>query len=134
MNKKTFATPDASGAVGRRLQFVIIQAGDPTERIIGTLGINSLAPAPSIGYGIHPEFWGMGYVTEAVEGVIRTWWKLPRMESVTQEGEEREKLFACCNKANIGSVRVLQKNGFSIYEEIPMEGDIVAIWSLDMPS
>lgn len=130
MRKKTYATPDASGAVQRRFQFAIVQADDPAERIIGTTGINSLVPAPSVGYGIHPDFWGMGYATEAVLGVVDAWSKVPR---IPIQGLQ-ERLFACCNKANVGSVRVLEKSGFSAYDETNLGGDTVVFWQMDMPS
>lgn len=129
---KTFKTPDASGALGRQFSFAVIQLDDPTLRVIGMVGINALVPAPSIGYGIHPEFWGKGLVSEAVAGVVDAWWKLERTDLKQQSAEdapESEKLYAACNKANTGSVKVLLKNGFEIYEEIPLMGDTVAIFS-----
>lgn len=109
-----------------------MQLDDPTRKVIGMVGINALIPAPSIGYGIHPDFWGKGLVSEAVAGVVDAWWKLERTNMKQQSGEaalESEKLYAACNKANMGSVRVLLKNGFRIDEEIPLMGDTVAIFS-----
>lgn len=130
ITKKTFSTPDASGALGRQFNFAIIRADDPSQKVIGAVGMNALVPAPSLGYGIHPDFWGKGYVSEAVAGVVGAWWKLERREL---EGSEPEKLFAACNMANVGSVKVLQKNGFEIVREIPLEGDIVALFALEKP-
>ncbi|CEO60207.1 hypothetical protein PMG11_04845 [Penicillium brasilianum] len=128
---KTFQTPDASGAIGRQFHFAIIRADDPAQKVIGSLGINALDPSPSIGYGIHPDFWGKGYISEAVAGVIDAWWKLERKDI---EGlGETEKLYAACNKANIGSLRVLQKNGFEILQETHIEGDVVALLGLERP-
>ena len=46
---------------------------------------------------------------------------------------EKEMLYAACNKANIGSVKVLQKNGFRIFEEFHIEGDVVALFGLERP-
>ncbi|KXG50822.1 Acyl-CoA N-acyltransferase [Penicillium griseofulvum] len=133
--KKTFTTPDASGAVGRKFFFAIIRSDDPSQRVIGGAGINSLSPAPSVGYNIHPDFWGKGYATEAVAGIIDAWWKLHRIgfEGAVQD-LEKEKLFAACNRANIGSVKVLQRTGFSIYHEQPIEGDVVALFELEHPT
>lgn len=71
------------------------------------------------------------------------WWKLPRgsakeeLEKTSRDSEEDEpveKLYAACNKANVGSVKVLLKNGFKIYTEVPMEGDIVAFMEVERPS
>lgn len=143
MSEKTFRTPDASGELGRTFYFVMIRADDPSERIVGTVGINSLDPSPSVGYTVHPEFWGQGYATEALGGVMNAWWKLPRrsankeLEKMSRDSEEDEpveKLYAACNKANVGSVKVLLKNGFKIYTEVPMEGDIVAFMEVERPS
>ncbi|KAJ5221675.1 uncharacterized protein N7469_010562 [Penicillium citrinum] len=131
---KSFQTPNASGACGRQFHFAIISAEDTTQRVIGTVGVNSLFPAPSIGYGLHPDVWGKGYAGEAVEGVIDAWWKLDRTDRI-QTGPEsgKEKLFAACNKGNLGSMKVLQRNGFKIYKEMYIEGDSVALFEIQRP-
>lgn len=135
ITKKTFTTPDASGAVGRKFFFAIIRSEDSSRTVIGGAGINALSPAPSVGYNVHPDFWGKGYATEAVAGIIDAWWKLDRMEfDGTGSDLGKEKLFAACNGANIGSVKVLQKTGFSIYREESIEGDVVALFELEKPS
>ena len=133
MAGKKFTTPDGLGALHRRFQFVIIRTDDPTQRIIGTVGINGLTPAPSIGYGIHPKFWGMGYSTEAAHGVVQAWWRLPRAKADRQLPNEwqQERLYACCNKDNIGSCKVLEKIGFCVYNEELLEGDQVLFWHLE---
>ncbi|KAJ5138669.1 Acyl-CoA N-acyltransferase [Penicillium bovifimosum] len=130
--RKTFTTPDASGAVGRQFFFTVTRIDDPSQKVIGFAGINSLVPAPSVGYNFHPDFWGKGYATEAVAGIVDAWWKLGRVHS--KEVVLKEKLFACCNMANIGSVKVLQKVGFTIYREQPAEGDVVALFELEVPT
>ncbi|KAM0107718.1 hypothetical protein ACP6JB_006616 [Aspergillus fumigatus] len=126
MMKKVFKDPDAAGAVGRLFFFVIIPKNEP-DRIIGSLGVNSLSPAPSVGYAMHPSYWGRGYASEALRGVIDAWWKLPRVDGLGHE----EKLFAAVNIANKGSVKVLQRNGFKIYKEVVLEGDTVACMELE---
>jgi RimJ/RimL family protein N-acetyltransferase len=130
---KIFKTPDASGALGRQFTFAVICADDPSHKVIGAVGINGLKPSPSIGYGIHPDFWGKGYASEAVAGIVDAWWKLPRKEPEPGLDTGTEKLFAACNKANIGSVKVLQKNGFEIIKEAQLEGDTVALFALVRP-
>ncbi|KAJ5133714.1 hypothetical protein N7448_001262 [Penicillium atrosanguineum] len=133
---KTFKTPDASGALGRQFTFAVISATDPTQKVIGAVGINGLVPSPSIGYGIHPDFWGKGYVSEAVAAVVDAWWKLSREEPEPRMelNVEREKLFAAVNKANVGSVKVLQKNGFEIVSEASLGGDTVVLFALERPA
>ncbi|KAJ5779422.1 Acyl-CoA N-acyltransferase [Penicillium paradoxum] len=130
--RKTFTTPDASGASGRQFFFVIIRTDDPSQRIIGGAGINSLVPAPSVGYNLHPDFWGKGYASEAVAGIVDAWWNLERVDQMAS-ALTKEKLFAACNKANIGSMKVLQKTGFCIYREQQFEDDIVALFEMEIP-
>jgi RimJ/RimL family protein N-acetyltransferase len=131
---KIFRTPDASGAIGRQFHFAIIDAKDPTQKVIGIVGINSLAPAPSIGYGLHPGCWGMGYASEAVTGLINAWWKLNRIDPAQLRlASEKERLFAACNRENFGSMKVLQKNGFKVYREVYLDGDTLALLVLERP-
>ncbi|PWQ92565.1 GNAT family N-acetyltransferase [Leucothrix pacifica] len=45
-----------------------------TNQLIGTCGLNAWSPAMKsavIGYDLLPEFWGRGYMTEAVRRVIK---------------------------------------------------------------
>lgn len=128
MTTKVFKEPDASGEVGRLFYFAIIPKDEP-DRIIGSLGVNSLSPAPSVGYAMHPSYWGKGYTSEALRGVIEAWWELPRVDGLGHE----EKLFAMVNLANKGSVKVLQRNKFKIYKEVVLEGDTVAFMELESP-
>lgn len=132
---KIFKTPDASGALGRQFTFAMISATDPTQKVIGAVGINCLVPSPSVGYGIHPDFWGKGYTSEAVAAVVDAWWKLARKEPgpKMELNVGTEKLFAASNKANVGSVRVLQRNGFEMISEAPLEGDTIALFALERP-
>ncbi|KAI1831450.1 hypothetical protein DTO013E5_2871 [Penicillium roqueforti] len=135
ITKKTFTTPDASGAIGRKFFFAIIRSKDSSQTVIGGAGINALSPAPSVGYNIHPDFWGKGYATEAVAGIVDVWWKLDRIDFDGAGSDlKKEKLFAACNRANVGSVKVLQRTGFSIYREQSIEGDVVALFELEKPN
>ncbi|KAJ5665924.1 uncharacterized protein N7477_008372 [Penicillium maclennaniae] len=132
---KSSKPPDASGAIGRQFVFAVISATDPMQKVIGAVGINGLAPSPSLGYGIHPDYWGKGYASEAVAAVVDAWWKLPRKEAEPRMelNGGTEKLFAAANKANVGSVKVLQKNEFEIISEAPLDGDTVATFVLERP-
>ncbi|KAJ6089757.1 hypothetical protein N7467_004973 [Penicillium canescens] len=132
--QKTFTTPDAAGTFGRQFFFAIIRLNDPLKRVIGAAGVNSLVPAPSIGYTLHPDFWGNGYATEAVTAIVDQWCKLPRRNP---EGLElalpKERLFAACNKENVGSVKVLQRSGFVMYDELVLEDEVAALFELEIP-
>ncbi|KAJ5217366.1 hypothetical protein N7468_010374 [Penicillium chermesinum] len=134
ITKMIFRTPDASGAVGRQFAFAIIQRDDPSQKVIGMASVNALVPAPSIGFGMHPNYWNKGYVSEAVAGVIDAWWRLDRkeLESIVL-ATPPERLFAACNKANVGSMKVLLKNRFELYQEVQLEGDTVALFVQDKP-
>lgn len=134
ITKKTFKTPDASGALGRRFNFAIIRADDPSQKVIGSVGVNALVPAPSLWYGIHPDFWGKGYMSEAVAGVVGAWWELERKEPKGSGSSLMpERLFAACDVANVGSAKVLERNGFKKLGNIPLNGDTVALFGLEKP-
>ncbi|KAJ5762342.1 uncharacterized protein N7511_005724 [Penicillium nucicola] len=133
ITKKIFTTPDASGTVGRQFFFAIICLNDPLKRVIGAAGVNSLVPAPSIGYTLHPDFWGKGYATEAVIAIVNRWCKLPRSNPEGLELEKtEERLFAACNKNNVGSVKVLQRSGFVMYDELVLEEEVAALFELNI--
>lgn len=56
------------------------EAGKP--RLIGTIGSYRVNyDAAAIGYGLHPEYWGRGYGTEALKLFIELYWASGRMFS-----------------------------------------------------
>ena len=60
-----------------------------------------------IGYGLYPEFFNNGYMTEAVK-IMTTWaFEQPQVKIIIAE----------TNKDNISSHKVLKKNNFSIFAE-----------------
>lgn len=60
-----------------------------------------------IGYGTYKEFWGNGYMTEIVKGIV-DWAKTQsRVKSI----------IASTDKTNTGSFKVLEKNGFIKIDE-----------------
>lgn len=80
---------------------------------------------------MHPDFWGKGYATEAVRGVVEVWWGLPRVPVEDGRNENwEEKLYAATQRENIGSYRVLSKVGFEVYEFAEYEGKNVAFMCL----
>ncbi|CEL04065.1 hypothetical protein ASPCAL05197 [Aspergillus calidoustus] len=125
MRGKVFSTPDGAGSVEtRHFCFTIRRRGDPEERILGSVSINSLDPAPSVGYMLHPDAWGKGYATEAVRAVVEAWWSLPRAWEFADE-----RVFAATKCANVGSLRVLEKVGFEVYEYVEY-GERLAFMSM----
>ncbi len=56
-----------------------------------------------IGYILHPDLWGRGLVTEALSTIIpRVFERFPEADKVTAELDPR----------NLGSIKVLEKQGF----------------------
>jgi len=102
--------------------FAVEQLSDPGV-IVGLVG-SHIAEPPTLGYMLRKEFWSFGYATEAVQGWLIEYWKLPRRELDMQDtmpenaqlhwqGDTvREAVFAYIESGNIGSIKVLQKCGF----------------------
>ncbi|KAH1570549.1 hypothetical protein KXX17_000866 [Aspergillus fumigatus] len=125
MTTKIF-TAGPESVLGRHLTYVLIerellenetQSPPADKQVIGYMSINQVYPSPEIGYSIHPDYWGKGYATEALDGLLKTWWDLPRQPQLTSaedRAEPTEKVFALCEKTNAGSSKVLSKYGFRV--------------------
>lgn len=77
-----------------------------TEQIIGGCGIHVCVPDKDtavVGYCLNKQYWGQGYGTETLGALLKF--------SFDQIGLHRIK--ATCDTRNIGSVRVMEKNGMS---------------------
>lgn len=127
MDSKRLQIPDS----GELFFYFAITLREETEegaikpgRIIGGIGMNQVLPVPNLGYSIDADLWGKGYGTEALKAFLEVWWAIPRRPAC--EGEEKpEKVYANVNKANIPSIRLLEKCGFNIYSERLMADDSV---------
>lgn len=78
-----------------------------TGEIIGTAMIfnfNSTANHAEIGYVFHKNYWGRGYGSETAA----------LMKDFAFDVLKLHKLHACVAGANVGSARVLEKNGFEL--------------------
>ncbi|KAI1081042.1 acyl-CoA N-acyltransferase [Whalleya microplaca] len=100
-----------------------------TGEFIGEGGVHTLESSicgwPEIGYKLKKEFWGQGYGTEFLNGVLGAWWSLPRStvglevypSSPTSDGvdggEVVEHVFANTDVGNIPSQKLLAKLGFT---------------------
>lgn len=73
---------------------------------IGSVGIWITDPHDrngELGYTFHRDFWGKGYASEAVAMLLSFGFTTLGLERIT----------ATCHPENQGSIRVLEKNGFS---------------------
>ncbi|GFF83547.1 uncharacterized N-acetyltransferase YoaA [Aspergillus udagawae] len=137
-------TAGPESVLGRHFTYVLIEREQwedeiqppPAEKqVIGYMSINQIYPSPEIGYSIHPDYWGKGYATEALEGLLKAWWKLPRQpqNSAEDRSEGTEKVFALCEKINAGSSKVLSKCGFRVIKQMGYAEDELLLWELEAP-
>lgn len=78
-----------------------------TEHLIGGCSIFIQHPEDTeatIGYTLHPDYWGNGYATEVAAGLI----------THVQSTLGLPTLTATCDTRNLASQRVLEKNGFQL--------------------
>ncbi|GIK04951.1 hypothetical protein Aspvir_009050 [Aspergillus viridinutans] len=108
---------EASGAGG---------GGDGKGRIVASIGLRYGLVEElrgycwELGYIFHPDFWGKGYATEAVRGLMGAWpgiYGRVNWGNVEQEQEGSGEVVAITDKGNEASIRVLTKCGFESVEE-----------------
>lgn len=81
-------------------------------RLIGNAGIRLSADTPGeaeIGYELAPDEWGKGYATEAARAVVRF--------GIAELGVHRVTAWTVAD--NAGSIRVLEKLGFTLQARLP---------------
>jgi RimJ/RimL family protein N-acetyltransferase len=102
---------------------------------MGVIGVLLLGSSPVVGYIIHPDSWGKGYATEALQGLLAAWWALPLEEKDAGDGDglmaDGDAIFAETEKENAGSGRVLMKCGFQAIDEFFDDGVLVVLWKLE---
>ncbi|OJD17583.1 hypothetical protein AJ78_02334 [Emergomyces pasteurianus Ep9510] len=145
MKWSTTKTPDASVAATKEHLLKIARLGtlgftvfeEPNrKRAIALIGIYKRNDSAEIGYLVHPDFWGKGYATEAVQATINKWWEL-----VTSSGPENDSgmkesfksdlvLHADTDSANAASNQVLMKCGFEQVDEIVDDIGACTKWEL----
>jgi RimJ/RimL family protein N-acetyltransferase len=135
MSTKVF-TQGPADVIGRSFHYAILDKSiqKSQEQLIGSVSISAVDPFPEIGYALLPESWGKGYMTEALNMLLKMWWELPRrsIEGGPQSGEQ-EKVFALCETQNVGSSGVLKKCGFKFVSEYRHEQDELDVWGLEKP-
>jgi RimJ/RimL family protein N-acetyltransferase len=95
----------------------ILQPG----RFIGWVGTWTTLPTPEVGFIFHPDAWGYGFASEALQGFVTMFWELKLQYNT---------LDAVCDAQNAASISVLTKCGFVI--EQSMEGYSTLPW-MDPP-
>ncbi|NJK82416.1 MAG: GNAT family N-acetyltransferase [Chloroflexaceae bacterium] len=71
-----------------------------TDQLVGFVGfLRTGEAAPDLIYGLHPDYWGVGYATEAVDAVMRHAFENLGLAKVKADVDEPKR----------GSVRVLEK-------------------------
>ena len=87
-------------------------------KVIGSVGSSTRTGLPDLGYGFNRAYWGKGYATEALRGVVDSYWKeFPNGYPGLKE-EDRHMLKACTDWDNDASKAVLKKCGFKLYDKV----------------
>ncbi|TVY53504.1 hypothetical protein LCER1_G007455 [Lachnellula cervina] len=74
----------------------------PKPKMIGFVAV---VREGEIGYRIHPDWWGNGYMAEALAMFLDLFWQ-------TEKNKKYDRLKAVVYPENIGSTKVLEKAGF----------------------
>ena len=74
------------------------------DRARGFVGYLANTNVPGMGYILHPDLWGSGYMTEAVHAALEVGFTSPELDRVE----------LWINDANIASRKVAQRTGFSL--------------------
>ena len=94
----------AQQQVEPRVNYHLVAALRESGQIIGGCGIHIRQPehrGAEIGYCFNRAFWGQGYATEAMAELLRFGF----------EDLQMHRIYARCDPLNLGSERVMQKNG-----------------------
>jgi len=95
--------------------FVICFKADENE-VIGGLGIHAIGDIERycsfIGYWLREDLWGKGIMGEAVGCLVK--YAFSEEHAKRRGGLRVERLEACIFSENVGSGRVLEKNGFAL--------------------
>ncbi|EEP83018.1 predicted protein [Uncinocarpus reesii 1704] len=89
------------------LSLAVSEISNPA-RVCGLIGFNTRDGRMEVGYLIHPDVWGKGYATEAVQASIQAWWE--GYEGVTPREHLKDELYAFTHANNERSYRVLKKS------------------------
>jgi ribosomal-protein-alanine N-acetyltransferase len=97
---------------------VVVATGPYGAGLVGFKGYPNSRGEAEIGYGMDPAYRNKGYTTEAVRVLIAWAFEEPDCCAVTAQVASRD---------NLPSIRVLEKVGMHIYEEVPP----TTLWRID---
>ncbi|KAJ5898147.1 GNAT family acetyltransferase [Penicillium tannophilum] len=118
---RSFSTPNLKIAYAVReihTDAMSVSDKEGKGRIVGSLyvGLERIKRADhlrwELGYTFHPDFWGKGYATEAVQGFVKTWSRIHELVLAPIALSSTTELVAIARKANKASINVLVKSGF----------------------
>ncbi|EER24789.1 hypothetical protein D8B26_006981 [Coccidioides posadasii str. Silveira] len=105
----------------------VLEVSNP-DRVCGVIGYNAVGNKMEVGYLMHPDVWGKGYATEALQASIEAWWN--GYEAVKPKKSMMHELLAFTHEGNERSYRVLRKCGFEMVEELDDEYGRGNVWRL----
>ncbi len=94
-----------------RLKYELGVESKTTQHIIGGCGMTLKRAYPdtgAIGYVLHPDYWGQGIMTEVIAGLVQFGFNQLGLQFIE----------AACDTENYGSIKVLDRNGFQLVEEV----------------
>ncbi|MEP0933804.1 MULTISPECIES: GNAT family N-acetyltransferase [unclassified Leptolyngbya] len=94
------------------------------NQCIGFAGFLDTEAIPSLIYGIHPDFWGQGYATEAARAVLEYGLRILKLQEVNADVDE----------PNIASVQVLRKLGMKQVNRTLVNGRPLLYFSIEPDS
>ena len=87
-------------------------------KVIGYVGCSTQTGFPYLGYTFNKTYWGKGYASEALQGVVDAYWReFPNGNPGLKE-EDRDVLRADTNMKNLASQSVLKKCGFELVDKV----------------
>ena len=94
-----------------------------TKALAGFAGfLPSTSSAPNLIYGLHPEFWGKGYATEAANAVVR----------YARENLELRLVKADVDEPNVESIRVLERIGMREVNQAVVDGRVLLYYEIGL--
>lgn len=113
------------------LGVAVAEISNPS-RVCGIIGYNQSDDRMELGYIMHPDIWGKGYATEALQASLKAWWE--GYDGVRLSGRMKDELYATTHTGNDRSYRVLQKCGFEMIKAFEDEYGKGEDWKLTRPA